>query len=128
MFIKLNETNVFYAERTIVDLAGVEFFCFINYLEEIARVSDPVFVETIPNIGFVDNPQKAVIKATRLWKEIYPNIMQKKEIYDFKVLYNEKEDWWYIYGEVLSDTGGSFPNLVVKTSGEVLAIWTDYAW
>lgn len=81
------------------------------------------------NVGQIDNKNCAVEKSKSLWLEKYDsdngllhNFVNERKI---AVDYDAQEECWHIYGTLPPNTVGGVPHVIVKKSGEVLAVWVD---
>jgi hypothetical protein len=79
------------------------------------------------NVGQIDNANIAIEKAKELWLEIYGMI--NGEPYDptrgrkINVSFDSENDCWRIYGTLPSNVDGAVPQALIKSDGDVLAVW-----
>lgn len=79
------------------------------------------------NVGEITDKKTAKQKAKKLWCEEYSFIEQNTltlvNAENINVLYDDKNDCWYIYGVVPKKFDGAAPHALIKSSGEVLSVW-----
>lgn len=89
-------------------------------------------IKTFPsdrNVGQVDDKDAATEKAKSLWLEKYGADDEQLRSFiggrKIEVAYDSKEECWHIYGTLPPNTLGGVPHVLVRKSGEVLAVWMD---
>jgi len=116
-------------EEIVVDLTGVGVFSLANHKRSIENpvVNEYLHPERIEveNIGIIDNAQTAIERAKGLWRDIYGGEPSFNESYTVRVFYDAREDCWYLYSELPEGMLGSAPHIIVRSNGDVIAVWHD---
>ncbi len=106
-----------------LETEGVIDFDLKNYQWEI----DNFHIEE--NLGEISSPATATKKAKSLWTKTFNGV--DKPLFDlgktkeFQVAFDTSNGCWHIYGEAIPDTLGGTPHAIIKTDGEVLAVWIE---
>lgn len=112
----------------------VFFLCFWGFkqftINEFNMLDYENEIEMYPsdkNVGEITDKKTAKQKAKKLWCEEYSFIEQNTltlvNAENINVLYDDKNDCWYIYGVVPKKFDGAAPHALIKSSGEVLSVW-----
>ena len=144
---KPNKSNTY--EETSVDDQNKEI---INILEDIISV-DTIAIETFSleefdymindiavnhmlhpermerigvesNVGVIDNFHTAKEKAREIWEIIYISGLTYYEDDPINVYFDPKNDCWFLFSGP-PDTFGSFPSVLIRSNGDIIAIWSD---
>ena len=90
------------------------------------------YVEVYPwseNIGPIANGEEAVEKAQEIWlREFYARYNIENPWEDgtqIAVYYDKSSDCWYLTEDLPEDTVGTVAHLIVRSDGEVLALWHE---
>lgn len=91
-------------------------FDFEEYNFFINNFSVDMFVEEI------DCEEKAIEQADKIFRQEFTYI-DENEYGPFLVYYNKNEDVWLIKRSLPKDYLNGFPSILVKSNGQVLALW-----
>jgi len=72
-------------------------------------------------VGVINNKNDAKKKAAEVWLEQKSTTKNRK----IKVYYDKYNDCWYIKGLLKGDRLGWNTNIIIKSNGEVLAMWLE---
>ena len=96
----------------------IPYFVFDKYKLIIDEFSLDLAVEEIYNEAMAEEQAKIV------FKEKYGYVAEDKYKI-FRVYYNKSYDAWLVKANIPSNTEGGVPSMIVKSGGQVLAVWRD---
>ena len=80
------------------------------------------------NVGVVESPEEAMNIAIELWKErelLDDLVCDYSKTENLEVSFDDAEQCWHINGKTPRKLFGGMPHVLVRKSGEVLAVWVD---
>lgn len=98
-------------------------FNFIEYEEQIRKMEP--WEKFTPNIVTqrITSNEIAKKEAERVWIDLYGD--EVKENKPYKVFYDKQEDTWLITGSLPPGWIGGVPYALIRTNGEIIAVWHD---
>jgi len=81
------------------------------------------------NVGQIESAETAAERALSVWAKAFFGIYNKPYEYDkdraIEVLYDIENDCWFVHGTLPRWFVGGVPNSIIRSDGNVLAVWHD---
>jgi len=113
----------FLTKKAIETTSESESEMRIDLLQEYSRMIKQFPVDN--NVGIIESKEDAIKVAEEIWLNKYGgSILEKKP---YITVYDERNEVWLVRGALPMDmyTTGGVPFMLVRSSGEVLAVWHD---